>query len=113
MGSLVDHVLSDLFCVFEGPGQTLPGLSPVVRAFDLSGQFLLLHPGLLDGGKIDLSPVAGYDRNCHVPVEAQSFTPDFLFRNIRSQATVSSSFGSGRASSEEKERKHFPASTET
>ncbi|BAM06975.1 hypothetical protein [Leptospirillum ferrooxidans] len=41
MGRLVDHVLSDLFCVSESPDKTLPGLSPTVRAFDLSGQFLL------------------------------------------------------------------------
>ena len=68
-----------------------PGFAPlpVVRAFDLSGDFslpafpdplLLLHPGPLDRGKGDPPPIAGHHRNRHAPVEAQGFALKLLFR---------------------------------
>ena len=86
---LVDHVLPDLFCVFEGPGQPGFGLCSVVRAFPLPGQLplpafsgplLLLDPDLLDGGEIDRRPVAGHYGRRDAPIEAQCSGFEFLFR---------------------------------
>ena len=89
MGGLVDHIFADVLRIFEGPGEPGFALLPVVRAFDLSGEFslpaffgpfFLLHPDLLDGGEIDPSPIACHHRNRHAPVEAQGFALKLLFR---------------------------------
>ena len=88
-GGLVDHVLSHILRVFEGPGEPGLGLLPVLRPFLLPGEFslpafpdplLLLHTGFLDRGKVDPPPIAGHHRNHHAPVEAQGLALKLLFR---------------------------------
>ena len=89
MGGLVDQVLFHILRIFEGPGQALFRLLPVLQPILLPGEFslpafpgplLLLHPDPLDRGKVDPPPIAGHHRRHHAPVEAQGFALKLLFR---------------------------------